>query len=352
MTPMNMNKLKNRQTNRQAGFSLIELMTAVVIGILLLTAAVGMFITNNRIYREQNEMGLLQENARFAMSLLVRDIRRAAFVGCADDINKITNNLDNIVDGALINFSVSANNNLIEGSENTNNWQPSNRDTSIFPMATGTDGIAVRYLQSTDVVLTATMASVAAPLTVGTGNGFNQRDFLVVADCGGGDIFRVSNDDADATGAVSHAVTGTLDPDNSVATLSRPYDADTMIYRLVSRRYYIGPGATLQRDELGDPAPDPGGLVDGVEAMQVLYGEDTNGDFVADAYVNASASGVSNWSNVVSVKIALLMRTVSEFGDETDTRTYNLLGTIFDPVDDRRRRRIFTSTVEIRNRKS
>ena len=44
------------------------------------------------------------------------------------------------------------------------------------------------------------------------------------------------------------------------------------------------------------------------------------------------------------------MRTADEGQhNEIDTDTYDLLGTVFDPVDDRRRRRVFSTTVQIRN---
>lgn len=348
MTPINMNKLNNRQF----GFSLIELMTAMVIGILLLTAAVGMFITNNRIYREQNEMGQLQENARFAMSLIVKDIRSVAFVGCADDITKVTNNLTNVTDLTLNSFSVSATSDLIEGSENGANWQPSNSTSAVANMITTTDaipsdGITVRHLEATSVPVTAAMGAIADPLTTAVGNGFAQGDYLVVADCGGADIFRVTNADASTTGTVRH-VTGT---NNTTSSFSRVYSTTASIYRLTNRRYFIrnsttGSGSALWRESLTGMEE----LVEGVESMQVLYGEDTNTDFIVDLYVNAA--NVTTWSNIVSVKIGLLMRTVASYGTEIDSNNYTLLGTIVNPVDDSRRRRIFTSTVEIRNRKS
>jgi type IV pilus assembly protein PilW len=91
-------------------------------------------------------------------------------------------------------------------------------------------------------------------------------------------------------------------------------------------------------------------MIEGVENMQILFGEDTAGaDTIADTYVDAAT--VTNWDNVVSVRIALLMRTVEEdFSTELNTNTYDLLGTNFDPVDDHRRRRVFTNTIQIRNR--
>ena len=95
-------------------------------------------------------------------------------------------------------------------------------------------------------------------------------------------------------------------------------------------------------------------LIDGVENMQILYGEDTSGNRVPNAYLNATA--VANWADVVSVKLALLFATVDEdFTAPLDTKAdYQLLNAApFDPTpvaDDHRRRKIVEATISLRNR--
>ena len=45
------------------------------------------------------------------------------------------------------------------------------------------------------------------------------------------------------------------------------------------------------------------------------------------------------------------MRTLrDDQNNEVDTNTYNLLGTVINPVDDQRRRRVYSATVQLRNR--
>ena len=90
-------------------------------------------------------------------------------------------------------------------------------------------------------------------------------------------------------------------------------------------------------------------LVPGVENMQILYGEDTSGDLVADRYV--SVASVANLDNVVSVRLALLFQTpTTQAGAVIDTRTYDMLGTAVGPFNDRRVRRLLVLTVNLRNR--
>ena len=82
--------------------------------------------------------------------------------------------------------------------------------------------------------------------------------------------------------------------------------------------------------------------------MQALYGEDTDGDRTADTYVAADA--VNNWGNVVSVRMALLLRNDSFVQTESDLRTYDVAYTTVTPVEDGRVRQVMTLTVALRNR--
>jgi type IV pilus assembly protein PilW len=93
-------------------------------------------------------------------------------------------------------------------------------------------------------------------------------------------------------------------------------------------------------------------LADGVEAFHVLYGEDTDADGAANRYV--SAGNVGNMDNVASVRIALLMATADDtLATQTDTRAYAVLNETVHgggaPANDRRMRRVVSTTVNLRN---
>jgi type IV pilus assembly protein PilW len=86
-----------------------------------------------------------------------------------------------------------------------------------------------------------------------------------------------------------------------------------------------------------------------VENMQVLYGEDTNSDLVADRYVEVGSLG--SLDSVVSVRIALLFRTPDlQAAALKDAVTYDLNGTIVGPFNDTRMRRVLLMNVNLRNR--
>jgi hypothetical protein len=83
--------------------------------------------------------------------------------------------------------------------------------------------------------------------------------------------------------------------------------------------------------------------------MQVLYGEDTNSDLVADRYVEVGSLG--SLDSVVSVRIALLFRTPDlQAAALKDAVTYDLNGTIVGPFNDTRMRRVLLMNVNLRNR--
>ncbi len=109
-------------------------------------------------------------------------------------------------------------------------------------------------------------------------------------------------------------------------------------------RYYLN-GSDLMC--LGNGSATPEVMAEGIENMQILYGEDTNADDIADRYV--SASNVADWETVRTVRIALLVSTIESAGS-TDNNTYALLNTPpIGPIGDNLLRRVFTQTIQLRN---
>ncbi len=339
-----MNIRNNYKT--QSGLTLLELMIAMVIGIVLLMGTVTMFISNKQSYKVQEEMGRLQENARFAMEMLIRDIRMAGYSGCADDITKINNTLN----GGDTNTNLFSMNDAVEGSESAANWQPSNSTHVVADILAGTDGITVRYLDPAGISISEAMPNVSAQLKVTTVGDLQEGDIIALSDCSSADIMEITQIQT-ASSHLGHNQGNVAAPrvGNATSNLSKSYGEDAEIMRFIARRYFIGDddkGPALFRVHNGGSAEE---IIEGVQNMQILYGEDTNNDFIADIY--RIAADVANWENIITVRLALLMRTLDQnFGEERDTRTYDLLGTVVGPFNDNFRRRVFTSTVLIRNR--
>ncbi|MCK4493007.1 MAG: prepilin-type N-terminal cleavage/methylation domain-containing protein, partial [Methylococcales bacterium] len=68
---------------KQSGMTLIEIMIAMLIGVFLLGGVMQIFMSSRQSYRMQDNLSRMQENGRFAMDFLTRDIRMADYQGCS-----------------------------------------------------------------------------------------------------------------------------------------------------------------------------------------------------------------------------------------------------------------------------
>jgi type IV pilus assembly protein PilW len=68
------------------GFGLIELMIALVISLIVVLGVVQIFIAAKNTYVSQNAAAVMQEDARFALSKMVQEIRMVGMFGCLGSI--------------------------------------------------------------------------------------------------------------------------------------------------------------------------------------------------------------------------------------------------------------------------
>ncbi len=120
---------------------------------------------------------------------------------------------------------------------------------------------------------------------------------------------------------------------------------------IVVSSYFVQDGQLKCRGS-GNPAAQT--LAEAVDAMQVLYGVDDNGDGYADNYRSAAlidAAGSGGWDRVVSIQVALVVNSVVPVKDLPRNDRFNLLGKAWQSAGaDRLARRVFTTTVPLRNR--
>ena len=100
-------------------------------------------------------------------------------------------------------------------------------------------------------------------------------------------------------------------------------------------------------------------LVEGVENLQVLYGENMQPDPDLPPLIRyVTADAVTNFANVLSVQLGLLIATADYAASDNDNRVYNIAGTTVGPdassndqhQGDRRLRAAFNTTIQLRNR--
>ncbi len=332
--------------HRQAGVGLVEIMVAVTLSLILIAGLVQVYTGNKQTYRVQEALSRVQENGRFALDFITRDLRNAGFLGCAGTSTKTINRL-NI--GFAWSFAQ-----IIEGFEATSSsaWD---RD----PVATA--GIVSPYLPARDVLTIrrslgnpiqvvahpGTNPAGSAPIEVAPGHGLQPADVVMVTDCADAAIFNITGITSNlANFDVVHGA-GAGSPSNSSQALGKDYTTAGAIVKLMTSTYYIGTGASgrpaLFRKDGAAAAQE---LVEGVEDMQVFYGIDTNGDRTPNRYV--TANNVTNWGNVVSAEVRLLLQTLdNNLAPQPQQYTFN---GVLSVSPDLRLRRTFTNTISIRNR--
>jgi type IV pilus assembly protein PilW len=236
----------------------------------------------------------------------------------------------------------------------------------------GTNGLENKVVPGSDVLvvsLTGPATPLVDPFTNGaafktqTPHDLKQYEVAVVSNCQQAEIFQITNlNDSGATvvGSAATSITpGNSGPISNTGP-TRDFRAGTEISALRTYVYYVGRSdyppnrPSLFRAGLAVTASgsnyilEAEEIINGVDSLQVTYGLDTNGDFIVDSYVAAGA-GV-DWTQVRAVRVALLARSPEEFLPTADTATYRLAGTTVDPVNDRRQRRVFQTTIALRNR--
>ena len=330
---------------KQNGLSLVELMVAIVLGLILVAGIIELFVNNRQVYRVQDAQSRLQENGRYAMNVLSQSIERAGYLGCATRSALNINNLLNTSNDYLWDITTP-----IEGQEATgaNQWTPT-RDDSVTPTVPGSDVLTIRIIEPPELrVISHPTAGTpgSADITVSSANGLQTGDIVLAHDCVAGAIFQITADPA--AGTIKHA-SGAGTPGNSAEALGHNFGAG-WINKIATNSFFIrnnGNGVpSLYRRAGTSNAVE---LVEGIETMQIQYGVDTTGNGAANTYQTANQIG--NWNNVVSVRISLVMVSIEDNLTVDGTQSYNLEGNSVTPAD-RRLRRVFSRTVTLRNRVS
>jgi type IV pilus assembly protein PilW len=82
------------------GMSLIELMIAMVIGLVLMAGVISVFVSSKRGYSTNTAVAQIQENARFALGFVTPVVRMAGYAGCGKSIT-----LSSILNGGALAFN-------------------------------------------------------------------------------------------------------------------------------------------------------------------------------------------------------------------------------------------------------
>jgi type IV pilus assembly protein PilW len=343
---------------KQHGFSMIELMVSITIGLILLAGVVSIFYSSKLTYNTNEKTARLQENGRVALDFLTHDLRSAGYLGCS----KVPDWFVSTLNGQttfLWNYSTPFQGYEANGSGTWSPALPTGADALNPAPVAASDVVVVRSLLRDGLAMElsadvpGTTGDPSVPIVTPTSAG----QILVITDCESATVFQATGWTPGATnGTIAHGTGGTFVPGNSSTDLIASFDEFSRIVPLQTYVYYVANDAGGQPGlyrQTGATRPAEL-LIEGVEALQIAYAVDTVGaDRIADVYV--SASGVTNWDNVISATLGMLMRSDQTGGTQAGAKTYQVLpaalgGLSIATTDDRRQRMVFTTTVAIRNR--
>lgn len=365
---------------RNAGLSLLEIMIALVIGSLLVLGLVQVFAASRTAYQMAEGMSRVQENARFAMDYLQRDVRMAGHFGCVNDQSHLQTPgamQVHLVAGAStpMNFSVSVQGYEAPGTAPGNSLTVGGGTLPPLPASLtglgavpGSDVLVLRYLHDQGAPVTAitTGASSTEVLRLADGRwpalttgGRTNPKLFGVADCSYVDLFAATSPGGNGVVDVTLTSTGT----NLAGRYTPQPSGQTMLYRAESIVYYVAAnpsgnralyrafhdGATYVAEE----------LVEGVESLQLLFGLDREADlatnppsgYIEEYAVANAAWSAENWRRVGVVQVGVLMASPSPAAAAQATQRA-VLGVNFSPpaVNDGVYRAGYESTVALRNR--
>jgi len=308
--------------NAERGFSLVELMIALVIGLILIAGVLQVFVGSTVTYSMQSGLSKIQENGRFAMSFIVRDLRQAGYFGCSReaDINNVTSSA---ID-AFLNIE-----NPILGDASTGS--ASYQRTSLA------DVIEVKFAEVVSSCDIESHNTAGREIQCEANHNFNNTEVMIATDCLNIAVFQKNGAH---TSRIEHPV--------GVGTA---FDRGSVM-RLQTHGYYIANNTlgepALYRESIASGAASTiaNELVEGIEDMQVLYGEDTDNDRVVNYYVPFNE--VNDAEDVLSIRVSLLVRSIEDnIVQGSQTVVFN--GATVNRADGHLRK-VFTTTVALRNR--
>ena len=354
-------------TPTQSGFSLVELMVSSAIGLLLLTGVGTIYIESRATFRQQEVLARMQEGARYAFEVMALEIRQAGYTGCVPP-NQIFSSLNPTVP---VNWFDNLANPLM-GFESGLGLP-----ADVTGALANTDAVGIIRTDDSGNYRVAPgghTPSSSANIELISNVGLVDGEILTAVDanCLFASTFQVTSlpsatrvQHNPGAGAPGNSTVCLGDPAGgpgspcSIPATFPPLSDNSKIMRTVGTIFFIGTGVSTEpalfRENLatmaGAAVSTAEELVEGVENMQILYGEDSvaPADGNVDQYVTADAVGT--WENVLAVRVSLLMRSVqNNVVNQPQAVEFNGATVNSGAGADRRLRKVFTATFALRNR--
>jgi type IV pilus assembly protein PilW len=308
------------------GFSLIELMIAMVLGLVVISGVTSIFLANQQTYRANAGLSDVQEGSRIAFEMLARDVRGAGLTGCDSTSGRVANVI-NTVGGTTPWYADW--NNAVHGYDDA---------ATDDPALTGLSGAGAPVAGEPSVHL---ISAGAIAATVGANSGNNPAsiqlnqptdeladgDIIMICDYDHAAIVQVTNNYPAAV--LLHDKGNNMNPGNCSKGLGYPTDCsgangnsytfpqNSQIAELTASDWYIGTnptgGKSLYRLALsnssGNVTATAQEMVRNVTDMKLLYHQQGGATFGNAAAIAASGG---DWSTVDAVQVTLTLQSTNQ----------------------------------------
>ncbi|MFK7976311.1 MAG: PilW family protein [Halioglobus sp.] len=326
-------ELRAAVKSAEKGFSLVELVIAMGLGVFLSSVMVFSYVNAVQSGRYDEQVLFVQENARFALRFLSRELSLAGYHGALGDFHEIAAPLS-ATDCSFAGWSLDRSRPLQVVDDYIAGSSPVTGDAQLLGCL---DSSSIE--PATDLLTFRRSAAVAS-----LRDGVAEQDLVRSA-----------------------TETWFLRAENNVAQRwekSRPRDLPSLAasssssvsyWQAIARIVFVRPFSQVEGDglptlcmkTLAGTLMTTRCLVEGVENIQVEFGLDTDFDGVPNVY--QSGLGLSEMHQAVTARIHLLVRSADAVSPRLDEKSYVLGAVIVPPPLDRYVRRVFSATVQLKN---
>lgn len=318
---------------RQSGFTLVEIMVAMLLSLILGVAIVTVFVNNSHSFSQDDNVMRMQDDARFALQQIAFDLSMAGHYA-------------ELLSPALVTPDAALTVGLDCGPAGAPNWV---YQTTLPATGDSLSVIALDNVSSAQVVAdhSCFLADEVAPGT----------DVVSIKRVAGAEAAALRN------GAVYLRTNGTVGllfreplagtPSVAVALPRTEWEYRPAIYYIRQYAYALGDNIpTLCRKVLGGAAPSMQTecIATGIENLQIEYGIDTTSDGNPNVYM--SAPTLADLQNVVSARIYLLARTTDADVRHVNQKTFSIGNAPDYSPNDSFHRRVYSTTVAVQNIRS
>jgi len=320
------------------GFTLVELTVSIAIAAFMLGVMGKVLIDMKKTSITQINIQKIQNDINFSMEKINRHLRSAGFRGCVStyDTSLSWVNFVNATGSTTYDTSMIP----IEGSTGSGSFSPAlNSYVSALSPNANFDSLTIRETIKEPMVLNTEMSSKTDPM-VASGNpaaNLNPGDLAIISGCSSTSLFKVST------------ATGTQITSTNGSGIGNLFTIGAQIFNYKTIIYYVKNDGTKNNLYRKMGSANEELIVSNIDKFKVLYGLDTDGDTNVDKY--SFANNITNFKQVVNVKVGIVIKGDDRFtiGTKASSYNYNFFGQTITPNDSYIRKVIYINS-SLRNK--